>query len=146
MRDLLQMGERAGELLRARKERVAVAELSSGGLISAALLAVPGASNNAIPGRRDKRKASAAALAHAPHTSSRRKYWLVRHHGGGLFRELEPFGQLRLVGSVWWYRGAAFDVVRDAAARPAGAAAVEVLDASIFTSSARSADALWKSS
>ena len=44
MHDLLQMGARAGELLKARGERIAVAESSSGGLISAALLAVPGAS------------------------------------------------------------------------------------------------------
>ena len=44
MRDLAQMGAKAGELLKARGERVAVAESSAGGLISAALLAVPGAS------------------------------------------------------------------------------------------------------
>jgi PncC family amidohydrolase len=43
--DLGQLGAPAGELLKARGERVAVAESSSGGLISAALLAVPGASN-----------------------------------------------------------------------------------------------------
>ena len=45
MRDLGAMGAKAGELLKARGERVAVAESSTGGLISAALLAVPGASN-----------------------------------------------------------------------------------------------------
>lgn len=44
MQDLLPLAERVGELLKARKETVAVAESSSGGLISAALLAVPGAS------------------------------------------------------------------------------------------------------
>lgn len=44
MRDLLQLGARAGELLKARKEKIAVGETSAGGLISAALLAVPGAS------------------------------------------------------------------------------------------------------
>jgi nicotinamide-nucleotide amidase len=44
MRDLAQMGAKAGALLKARRERVAVAESSAGGLISAALLAVPGAS------------------------------------------------------------------------------------------------------
>jgi nicotinamide-nucleotide amidase len=44
MRDLAQMGAKAGALLKARGERIAVAESSSGGLISAALLAVPGAS------------------------------------------------------------------------------------------------------
>ena len=44
MRDLAEMGAKAGALLKARGERVAVAESSAGGLISAALLAVPGAS------------------------------------------------------------------------------------------------------
>jgi len=45
MRDLLALGARAGELLKARKEKIAVGETSAGGLISAALLAVPGASD-----------------------------------------------------------------------------------------------------
>lgn len=44
MNSLLPLAERAGALLKARKETVAVAESSAGGLISAALLAVPGAS------------------------------------------------------------------------------------------------------
>ncbi len=44
MRDLLTLGQRAGELLLARGEKVAVGETSAGGLISASLLAVPGAS------------------------------------------------------------------------------------------------------
>jgi nicotinamide mononucleotide (NMN) deamidase PncC len=44
MRDIWELGERAGALLVARGERVAVSESSSGGLVSAALLAVPGAS------------------------------------------------------------------------------------------------------
>lgn len=44
MRDLLTMGEKAGALLKARGEKIAVGETSAGGLISAALLAVPGAS------------------------------------------------------------------------------------------------------
>lgn len=42
--ELLPHAERAASLLKARKETVAVAESSAGGLISAALLAVPGAS------------------------------------------------------------------------------------------------------
>jgi PncC family amidohydrolase len=41
---LIALGETVGGLLKARKESVAVAESSTGGLIAAALLAVPGAS------------------------------------------------------------------------------------------------------
>src|SRR5919205_1092621 len=44
MQTLLTIAARAGALLKARKETVAVAESSAGGLVSAALLAVPGAS------------------------------------------------------------------------------------------------------
>ena len=44
MRDLADMGAAAGALLKERGERIAISESSSGGLISAALLAVPGAS------------------------------------------------------------------------------------------------------
>ena len=49
-RDLLPLAERAAALLKRRKETVAVAESSSAGLISAALLAVPGASAYFIGG------------------------------------------------------------------------------------------------
>jgi PncC family amidohydrolase len=44
MEQLLLIGARVGGLLKARGETVAIAESSAGGLISAALLAVPGAS------------------------------------------------------------------------------------------------------
>lgn len=44
MHNLLPRAERIGTLLRARGETVGVAESSSGGLVSAALLSVPGAS------------------------------------------------------------------------------------------------------
>jgi len=44
MQDLLPLAERIADRLKARKETIAVAESSTGGLISAALLAVPGAS------------------------------------------------------------------------------------------------------
>ena len=44
MKDLVACAEKIAKLLTARKETIAVAESSTGGLISAALLAVPGAS------------------------------------------------------------------------------------------------------
>lgn len=44
MHDLLELGTRAGALLKQRRETVAVGETSSGGLIAESLLAVPGAS------------------------------------------------------------------------------------------------------
>jgi PncC family amidohydrolase len=44
MRELVPVAEKLGSLLKERRETVAVAESSAGGLISAALLAVPGAS------------------------------------------------------------------------------------------------------
>ena len=44
MQELLPLATRAGELLKQRKQTITIAESASGGLISAALLAVPGAS------------------------------------------------------------------------------------------------------
>lgn len=50
MRDLVAQAERVAALLQARKQTVAVAESSAGGLITAALLAVPGASAYCLGG------------------------------------------------------------------------------------------------
>ncbi|HEV7215178.1 MAG TPA: CinA family protein, partial [Chloroflexota bacterium] len=46
----VRVAARAGELLRRRSETIGVAESSAGGLISAALLAVPGASSYFVGG------------------------------------------------------------------------------------------------
>ena len=45
MNDLTELGRSIGDLLKARKDTVVVAESSAGGLISASLLATPGASS-----------------------------------------------------------------------------------------------------
>jgi PncC family amidohydrolase len=50
MQELVGHAERIAALLKARKETVAVAESSAGGLITAALLAVPGASAYCLGG------------------------------------------------------------------------------------------------
>ena len=50
MKDLLPLGEKIGARLKARKETIVVAESATGGLVSAALLAVPGASAYFIGG------------------------------------------------------------------------------------------------
>jgi PncC family amidohydrolase len=44
MKDLVTLAEKAAAILTARKQTIAIAESSTGGLISAALVAVPGAS------------------------------------------------------------------------------------------------------
>src|SRR5216683_350549 len=44
MHELLPLAERRGECLKERKETIVIAESSSGGLLSAVLLALPGAS------------------------------------------------------------------------------------------------------
>ena len=50
MDQLTSMGGSVGALLKERRETVAVAESSAGGLISAALLSVPGASSYFVGG------------------------------------------------------------------------------------------------
>jgi nicotinamide-nucleotide amidase len=50
MQKLLPLAEEVGKLLQARKQKIAVAESAAGGLINAALLAVPGASGWCLGG------------------------------------------------------------------------------------------------
>lgn len=50
MQDLLPLANQVGERLKARGEKIAIAESSSGGLLSAALLSVPGASAYFVSG------------------------------------------------------------------------------------------------
>ena len=50
MKELISSAERIASLLRGRRETVAIAESSTGGLVSAALLAIPGASEYFLGG------------------------------------------------------------------------------------------------
>jgi nicotinamide-nucleotide amidase len=50
MDTLLPLAEKAAVLLRAKKQRIAIAESSTGGLIASALLALPGASDYFLGG------------------------------------------------------------------------------------------------
>ncbi|WP_293370721.1 CinA family protein [Nevskia sp.] len=63
MQPILELGARAAVLLKARGERIAVAETSAGGLISAGLLAVPGASTFFVGGAITYSARSIRALA-----------------------------------------------------------------------------------
>lgn len=60
MRELIEAAEKIGAILKERKQTVAVGESSAGGIISAALLAVPGASmyftGGAVVYTRDSRR------------------------------------------------------------------------------------------
>jgi nicotinamide-nucleotide amidase len=66
MPDLTTMATSLGALLKERKETIAVAESSAGGLISAALLAVPGASAYFLGGGVIYTQAARRGLLHLP--------------------------------------------------------------------------------
>jgi PncC family amidohydrolase len=66
MNELSALAGKLGELLKERKETIAVAESSAGGLISAALLAVPGASAYFMGGAVVYTQAARRALLRVP--------------------------------------------------------------------------------
>jgi len=69
MTDLVKMASALGARLKERKETIAVAESSTGGLISAVLLAVPGASAYFLGGGVIYTQAARRALLHLPDES-----------------------------------------------------------------------------
>jgi PncC family amidohydrolase len=69
MQDLVRRAERAAAILKGRGATVVVAESSTGGLISAALLAVPGASSYFLGGAVVYTKLARASLLDIPDTA-----------------------------------------------------------------------------
>ena len=69
MDDSIALAEHIGQLLTARKETVAIAESSAGGLISAALLAIPGASAYFLGGAVVYTRTARSALLDIPESA-----------------------------------------------------------------------------
>ena len=69
MDESLGLAEQIGQLLTSRKETIAIAESSAGGLISAALLAVPGASAYFLGGAVVYTRAARSALLDIPESA-----------------------------------------------------------------------------
>jgi nicotinamide-nucleotide amidase len=96
MNDLSSMASTVGGLLKARGQTVAVAESSAGGLISAALLAVPGASAYFLGGSVIYTQAARRALIRVPDEAM-----------AGMRSSSEPFALLKaravreLLGTTW---------------------------------------------
>jgi len=96
MNDLSSMASAVGAILKARKQRVAVAESSAGGLISAALLAVPGASAYFLGGGVIYTQAARRALIRVPDAAV-----------AGMRASTEPYALLKartvreLLGATW---------------------------------------------
>jgi len=106
--DLAAAAEALADTLKARKETVAVAESSAGGLISAALLAVPGASAYFIGGSVVYTgKARMALLG------------LTREDVGGVRSSSEPYARI-LARRVRENLGATWGLAETGAAGPAG--------------------------
>lgn len=108
MQALLPQAERLGALLRARNETVAVSESSSGGLVSAALLAVPGASAYFVGG----------AIVYTG--QARTALLAITEHGmAGLRSSSEPYAAL-LARTTRDRLGATWGIAETGAAGPAG--------------------------
>jgi len=108
MKLLTLLGETVGERLKERKETLAIAESSAGGLINAALLAVPGASAYYLGGGIIYTPAGRQALL-----------GIGREELTGMRSASEPFAQL-LAERVRRNLGATWGLAETGAAGPAG--------------------------
>ena len=108
MQDLLPKAERLGALLKARKQTVAVVESSSGGLVSAALLAVPGASAYYVGGAVVYTATARAALM-----------GIAARDMAGLRSASEPYAAL-LARTMRSQQGTSWAIAETGAAGPSG--------------------------
>jgi nicotinamide-nucleotide amidase len=108
LKSLSALGEPVGQLLRQRKQSIAVAESSAGGLINAALLAVPGASAYYLGGGIIYTPAGRQALL-----------GIGKEELTGMRSASEPFAQL-LAERVRRNLGATWGLAETGAAGPAG--------------------------
>jgi len=105
---LPELALRVADILRARKETVAVAESSAGGLVSAALLAIPGASAYFLGGAVVYTKAARKALM-----------GLTDADVTGMRAETEPYAKF-IAGKVRDNHGATWGLGETGAAGPTG--------------------------
>jgi nicotinamide-nucleotide amidase len=108
MKSLTASGQGVGELLKRRKETLAIAESSAGGLINAALVAVPGASEYYLGGCIVYTRPGRAALLN-----------LTKEDMAGIRSASEPFALL-LARRVRQNLGATWGLAETGAAGPIG--------------------------
>lgn len=111
MHDIQAMGARVGALLKARGEKIAVAETSAGGLISASLLAVPGASEYFAGGAITYSFVSIRALAGIAMDELRAK---------GIRSSSEPYAQILAETIRAKHEGVVWGLSETGAAGPSG--------------------------
>ena len=108
METLIRLAERPAALLRERRETVAVAESSAGGLIAAALLSVPGASVYFLGGGVIYTQAARRSLLTLPDEALR-----------GIRSSSEPYAQLK-ARTIRERLGATWGLAETGAAGPTG--------------------------
>lgn len=108
MQSLLPLAERLSDLLRARGDTIAVSESSAGGLVSAAILAVPGASAFFTGGAVIYTRTAREALL-----------GITEADMAGIRSSSEPYAQL-LAARIRQHLGADWGIAETGAAGPAG--------------------------
>ena len=108
MDEVFALGEQAGALLKQRKETIAVAESSAGGLINAALVALPGASAYYLGGGVIYTAASRTSIL-----------GITKEEMQGIRSASEPFAQL-MAARVRANLGATWGLAETGASGPTG--------------------------